>query len=140
MEAPSHSSIRARAEAAIQNPEVGEIPSASRPGQESSALIACTVPGVPAVRYGTRLYYVPSDSYMTAKIPMGRTGQPEEVAVLVAWVASDECSFSTGAVFDISGGRATIGVPPDRAAPHVMRWRRIGGPGAMARLSSASRA
>jgi 2-dehydro-3-deoxy-L-rhamnonate dehydrogenase (NAD+) len=45
--------------------------------------------------------------YMTAKIPMGRTGAPEEVAALVAWLASDECSFTTGAVFDISGGRAT---------------------------------
>jgi 3-oxoacyl-[acyl-carrier protein] reductase len=45
--------------------------------------------------------------YMTAKIPMGRTGQPEEVAALVAWLASDECTFSTGGVFDISGGRAT---------------------------------
>jgi 3-oxoacyl-[acyl-carrier protein] reductase len=45
--------------------------------------------------------------YMTARIPMGRTGQPEEVAALVAWLASNECTFSTGAVFDISGGRAT---------------------------------
>lgn len=45
--------------------------------------------------------------YMVAKIPMGRVGQPEEVAALVAWLASDQCSFSTGAVFDISGGRAT---------------------------------
>lgn len=45
--------------------------------------------------------------YMVSKIPMGRVGQPEEVAALVAWLASDECSFSTGAVFDISGGRAT---------------------------------
>lgn len=42
-----------------------------------------------------------------AKIPMGRLGRPEEVAHLVNWLASDECSFSTGAVFDVSGGRAT---------------------------------
>ncbi len=45
--------------------------------------------------------------YMVAKIPMGRVGTPEEVAALVAWLASDECSFSTGAVHDLSGGRAT---------------------------------
>jgi 3-oxoacyl-[acyl-carrier protein] reductase len=46
-------------------------------------------------------------NYMVSKIPMGRVGQPEEVAALVAWLASEECSFSTGAVFDASGGRAT---------------------------------
>lgn len=45
--------------------------------------------------------------YMTSLIPMGRLGQPEEVARLVAFLASDEVSFSTGAVYDISGGRAT---------------------------------
>jgi NAD(P)-dependent dehydrogenase (short-subunit alcohol dehydrogenase family) len=45
--------------------------------------------------------------YMTSRIPMGRIGQPEEVAALVAWLVSDECSFTTGAVFDISGGRAS---------------------------------
>ena len=45
--------------------------------------------------------------YMLQKIPMGRTGEISEVAALVAWLASPECSFSTGAVFDISGGRAT---------------------------------
>jgi 2-dehydro-3-deoxy-L-rhamnonate dehydrogenase (NAD+) len=45
--------------------------------------------------------------YMVSRIPMGRTGRPEEVAALIAWLCSDECSFSTGAVFDISGGRAT---------------------------------
>jgi len=39
--------------------------------------------------------------YMLSKIPMGRLGQPEEVAALVCWLASDECTFSTGAVFDI---------------------------------------
>ncbi len=45
--------------------------------------------------------------YMVSKIPMSRVGQPAEVAELVAWLASDHCTFSTGAVFDISGGRAT---------------------------------
>jgi NAD(P)-dependent dehydrogenase (short-subunit alcohol dehydrogenase family) len=44
---------------------------------------------------------------LISKIPMGRVGRPEEVAALVAWLASDECSFSTGAVYDLSGGRAT---------------------------------
>lgn len=45
--------------------------------------------------------------YMVSKIPMGRLGQKEEIAALVAWLCSEECSFSTGAVFDVSGGRAT---------------------------------
>ena len=44
---------------------------------------------------------------LVSKIPMGRVGTPLEVAALVAWLASDECSFSTGAVYDLSGGRAT---------------------------------
>ncbi len=45
--------------------------------------------------------------FMLSKIPRGRFGTVDEVASLVCWLASDECSFSTGAVFDISGGRAT---------------------------------
>ena len=45
--------------------------------------------------------------YMVSKIPLNRMGKPEEVAALVAWLASEDCSFSTGGVFDISGGRAT---------------------------------
>jgi 2-dehydro-3-deoxy-L-rhamnonate dehydrogenase (NAD+) len=45
--------------------------------------------------------------YMTARIPLARVGEPDEVAALVCWLASDEMTFSTGACFDISGGRAT---------------------------------
>jgi NAD(P)-dependent dehydrogenase (short-subunit alcohol dehydrogenase family) len=45
--------------------------------------------------------------FMLSKIPMGRFGLVEEVAGMVAWLCSEECSFSTGAVFDISGGRST---------------------------------
>ena len=45
--------------------------------------------------------------YMLSKIPMGRFGLKEEAAAMVAWLCSSECSFSTGAVFDLSGGRAT---------------------------------
>jgi 3-oxoacyl-[acyl-carrier protein] reductase len=46
-------------------------------------------------------------AYMRSKIPMNRFVQPAEIAALVAWLCSEECSFSTGGVFDISGGRAT---------------------------------
>ena len=46
-------------------------------------------------------------AYLLSKIPMGRVGRPEEVAALVAWLSSEDVSFSTGAVYDISGGRAT---------------------------------
>ena len=45
--------------------------------------------------------------YMLSKIPMGRFGQTSEVAALVAWLCSEDCSFTTGGVFDLSGGRAT---------------------------------
>jgi len=44
---------------------------------------------------------------MLSKIPLGRFGGIDEVTALVCWLASEECSFSTGAVFDVSGGRAT---------------------------------
>jgi NAD(P)-dependent dehydrogenase (short-subunit alcohol dehydrogenase family) len=45
--------------------------------------------------------------FMLSKIPMGRFGTVDEMAALICWLASRECSFSTGAVFDVSGGRAT---------------------------------
>ena len=46
-------------------------------------------------------------AYMLSKIPIGRFGTVDEVAALVCWLASEECSFTTGGVFDVSGGRAT---------------------------------
>jgi len=45
--------------------------------------------------------------YMLSKIPMGRFGQPAEVAAMVAWLGSEDCSFTTGGVFDVTGGRST---------------------------------
>ena len=44
--------------------------------------------------------------FMLSKIPMGRFGEVDEIAALVGWLCTEECSFSTGAVFDLSGGRA----------------------------------
>ena len=46
-------------------------------------------------------------AYMLSKIPAGRFAQVEEIAALACWLASEDCSFSTGGVFDVSGGRAT---------------------------------
>lgn len=45
--------------------------------------------------------------FMLSKIPLGRFGRVDEIAALVAWLCTEDCSFSTGAVFDLSGGRAT---------------------------------
>ena len=45
--------------------------------------------------------------FMLSKIPLGRFGTPQEVGAMVAWLCTEDCSFSTGAVFDLSGGRST---------------------------------
>jgi 3-oxoacyl-[acyl-carrier protein] reductase len=45
--------------------------------------------------------------YMLAKIPMNRFLQPDEAASLIVWLTTEDCAFSTGAVFDLSGGRST---------------------------------
>ena len=68
--------------------------------------VNCVTPAVVRTRILEQLTQEHID-YMISKIPMGRTGEVSEVAALVAWLSSRECSFSTGAVFDISGGRAT---------------------------------
>jgi NAD(P)-dependent dehydrogenase (short-subunit alcohol dehydrogenase family) len=63
----------------------------------------------PAVIHTPMLDQVTQETidYMVSKIPVGRTGTTEEVAALVHYLSSEDCSFSTGACFDISGGRAT---------------------------------
>ena len=72
----------------------------------TGVLVNCVTPAVVQTRI---LEEFTSDQilYMVDKIPVGRTGEISEIAALVAWLSSSECSFSTGAVFDISGGRAT---------------------------------
>jgi len=73
---------------------------------ETGVLVNCVTPAV----IETRMLADMSEehvAYMVERIPMKRLGQPDEVAALIAFLASDACSFSTGAVFDLSGGRAT---------------------------------
>jgi 2-dehydro-3-deoxy-L-rhamnonate dehydrogenase (NAD+) len=71
----------------------------------SGVLVNCVVPAV----FDTGLTHAapPEErARYESRVPLGRMGRPEELAELVAWLASDRCSFSTGAAFDLSGGRA----------------------------------
>ena len=71
----------------------------------SGVLVNCVAPAVieTPILEGVSQAHI---DYMVERIPMGRMGGAEEVAALVCWLASEECSFSTGATYDISGGRA----------------------------------
>ena len=72
----------------------------------SGVLVNCIAPAVidtPLLGQSTEEHI----AYMTSRIPLARLGQAPEVAALICWLASEEMSFSTGACFDISGGRAT---------------------------------
>ncbi|HET6183190.1 MAG TPA: SDR family NAD(P)-dependent oxidoreductase [Acetobacteraceae bacterium] len=72
----------------------------------SGVLVNCVAPAAVETPLFSQMTAAQID-YMKSRIPMGRFGLVEEVAALVCWLASGECSFSTGAVFDVSGGRAT---------------------------------
>jgi 3-oxoacyl-[acyl-carrier protein] reductase len=72
----------------------------------SGVLVNCVAPAVVETEL-LRELTSEAVQYMVQRIPMGRMGQVGEIAALVAWLASEQCTFSTGAVFDISGGRAT---------------------------------
>jgi NAD(P)-dependent dehydrogenase (short-subunit alcohol dehydrogenase family) len=85
---------------------VGMTKSIGKDLAETGVLVNCVAPAV----IQTRMLGEMSDehvAYMVERIPMKRLGRPEEAAALIAFLASEECSFSTGAVFDLSGGRAT---------------------------------
>lgn len=71
----------------------------------SGVLVNCVAPAVIATPMLGDMTQEHID-YMVARVPMRRMGRPEEVAALVSWLASDACSFSTGATYDVSGGRA----------------------------------
>jgi 3-oxoacyl-[acyl-carrier protein] reductase len=69
--------------------------------------VNCVAPAIVATK---NLYHdMPEEmrKLWVSRVPMGRPGTPEEVAAMIAWLASEECSFVTGAAFDLSGGRAT---------------------------------
>ena len=73
---------------------------------QTGVLVNCVTP---AVIEGRMLGDMSEEhvSYMLSRIPMGRMGRPDEVAALIEYLASEACTFSTAAVFDVSGGRAT---------------------------------
>jgi NAD(P)-dependent dehydrogenase (short-subunit alcohol dehydrogenase family) len=84
---------------------IGLTKSLGRELAESGILVNCVTPAL----IDTPLAKTLTDATREAalgKIPMKRMGRPEEVAALVAWLASDQCSFSTGAAYDLSGGRS----------------------------------
>ena len=80
-----------------------------RGGALTAALVFVAIRGLLALLVGPILGQTTQEhiDYMVAKIPRGRTVEVQEIAALVAWAASADCSFTTGSVFDISGGRAT---------------------------------
>jgi 3-oxoacyl-[acyl-carrier protein] reductase len=73
---------------------------------QTGVLVNCVTPAAAKTAIFDQMTQQHID-YMLSKIPMNRFVQVDEIAALVCWLASDDCSFSTGAVFDISGGRAT---------------------------------
>ena len=71
----------------------------------TGVLVNCVTPAATKTELFAQMKQEHID-YMLSKIPMNRFVEVDEIAALVAWLASEDCSFSTGAVFDISGGRA----------------------------------
>ena len=73
---------------------------------QAGVLVNCVTPAAAKTDIFKQMAQVHID-YMLSRIPMGRFVEIDEIAAMVTWLASEDCSFSTGAVFDITGGRAT---------------------------------
>jgi 3-oxoacyl-[acyl-carrier protein] reductase len=73
---------------------------------QKGVLVNCVTPAAAKTEMFAQMTQAHID-YMLSRIPMGRFVQVEEIAALICWLSSPDCSFSTGAVFDISGGRGT---------------------------------
>ncbi len=85
---------------------IGFTKSLAKEVARQNILVNAVAPAVIATRLSDEL--APSVlAYMVERIPMGRVGQPEEVAALIHWLCGEDCSFTTGQCLDISGGRAT---------------------------------
>src|SRR5581483_10251558 len=65
-------------------------------------------------------------NWMLSKIPMNRFGKAQEIAALIAWLCSDDVTFSTGAAFDITGGRSTYEIRKELECPHAPTLFRLG--------------
>lgn len=85
---------------------IGFTKSLGKETAETGVLVNCVTPAAIRTAIFDQISQEHVD-YMLSKIPMGRLGKTEEAAAMVAWLVSEDCSFSTGAVFDLSGGRAT---------------------------------
>ena len=88
----------------------------------TGVLVNCIAPAVieTPILEGLSQHHI---DYMVERIPLGRVGRADEVAALVAWLASEECSFSTGATYDISGGpRGLLGRPGGTSLVVGARW------------------
>ena len=85
---------------------IGLTKSLAKETATSGIIVNCVAPALIATPMNAQATPENLD-YMLSRIPMGRVGRADEVAALIGWLCSDECSFATGAVFDASGGRAT---------------------------------
>jgi 2-dehydro-3-deoxy-L-rhamnonate dehydrogenase (NAD+) len=87
---------------------IGLTKNSAREVAGTGVLVNCVAPaGIPTTGFMDWAAVTEEMKMSSSKIPLGRNCDPAEIAAMVAWLASEECSFSTGATFDITGGRST---------------------------------